>query len=212
MPAAAGRGQRGDRVAARDPLPGPPRAEREHGHVERSERAVPHRISRSRASQANRGSPSSGIGAQSGADDSHWRQRGWMPGSPCSAPKRTPTIPSDAFGSPAKTCPPQIPQNDFESPSTACQVRSELGSGEQLEGGDVDHPVHGPGRSRAALAAGAVAVAGGLELRRDLEADRPARAGARQWRLGRWHARQTSGIVILVTWIGTAHAAGRTGR
>ena len=87
-----------------------------------------------------------------------------------------------------------------------------ISSGEQLEGGDVDHPVHGPGRSRSALAAGAVAVAGGLELRRDLEADRPARAGARQWRLGRWHARQTSGIVILVTWIGTAHAAGRTGR
>ena len=35
-----------------------------------------------------------GIGAQSGAEDSHCRQRGAIPGSPCSAPNRTPTTPS----------------------------------------------------------------------------------------------------------------------
>src|SRR5215217_5979085 len=50
--------------------------------------------------------------------------------------------------------------------------------------------IHGPRRARAALAARAVAIAGGREVLRDLELHGPAGAGPAQWRLGRWHARQ----------------------
>src|SRR6185503_1277472 len=73
---------------------------------------------------SKRGSPSSGIGAQSTAEDIHWRHRGVIPGEACNAPNRTPTTPSPP-GSPEKTWPPQSPQKDFGSPVSGLQVRSE---------------------------------------------------------------------------------------
>ncbi len=45
-----------------------------------------------------------------------------MPGSPSTAPSRTPTIPSPS-GSPLYTWPPQCSQNDFGCPFSGRQVR-----------------------------------------------------------------------------------------
>ena len=116
-----------------------------------------------------RGSPSSGSGSQSGADSTHWCHCGRISGSPSTAPSRMP-IRRVESGSPATPMrPPHRAQNDF------CQALGRVPGADRVRAFDdperagVDDRVQRPQRSAAALAALAVAVAGGVERRGDLE-------------------------------------------